>query len=44
MVDLPVGCGDIYLPPMFALIAKAGSGILSTSDGGEELLGLYRNG
>jgi len=44
MTEMPAGSGDICTPRMSALIAKAGSGVLATSDGGEELRGLYRKG
>jgi hypothetical protein len=40
-----MGSGGVSCTPrMSALIAQAGSGVLSTFEGGQELRGLYRRG
>jgi len=45
MTELPAGSGGlVYTPRMSALIAKAGSGVLSSFEGGQELRSLYREG
>jgi len=44
MAELPAGSGVVCSPLMAVLIAKAGSGVLSTTGGGEELRKLYREG
>jgi len=45
MTELPMGSGGVSCTPrMSTLIAQAGSGVLSTFEGGQELRGLYRRG
>jgi len=45
MTELPMGSGGVSCTPrMSALIAQAGSGVLSTFEGGQELRGLYQKG
>jgi len=45
MTELPAGSGGlIYTPRMSALITKAGSGVLPSFEGGQELRGLFREG
>jgi len=45
MTELPAGSGGlVYTPRMSALISKAGSGVLSSFEGGQELRGLFREG
>jgi len=45
MPERPMGSGGVSCTPrMSALIAQAGSGVLPTSEGGQELRGLYKKG
>jgi hypothetical protein len=45
MTELSAGSGGlVYTPRMAALIAKAGSGVLSSVEGGQELRQLFREG
>lgn len=45
MPDRPMGSGGVSCTPrMSALIGQAGSGVLPTSEGGQELRGLYQKG
>ena len=45
MTELPAGSGGlVYTPRMSALIAKAGSGVLPSLEGEQELRDLFREG
>jgi hypothetical protein len=45
MVEIPMGSGGLSITPrMSALIALAGTGVLPTFVGGQELRGWYKDG
>jgi hypothetical protein len=45
MAELPMGsAGFVCTPRMSALIAQAGSGVLPSDEGGQELRDLYQEG
>ena len=45
MAERPMGSGGFSCTPrMSALIAQAGSGVLTSEEGGQELRNLYREG